>query len=514
MVSSIFISLSPAPRTLPSPMLRSAYNYFFPLLVDPDPKRQRRAIIGLLVIGGLGIGLLVGIVGPTIAVALAIAALGAWLVLRSSLWGLLGIIVVSTLLPFATLPFKIGFTPSFLDLAIFATFGVWALKYALAEETQFTASSIGGIVALFLVMAALTFAIGLQYSRPTSNNIRQFGEMVLSITLFFVVVNVVRERRQLLFLMRSLMLGGAGAAFIGVVFYVIPTTATVWVLDHLARLGYPGGFGALRFVNDDPNGLMRAIGTSIDPNVFGGLLILVGMITLPQLFSERPLFSRRWVGIMLALDILALYLTISRGSMAGFVVGLAVIGVLRYRKLLLLGFIAAAIFFVLPFTQSYVQHLLQGLAGQDRATQMRFGEYKDALTLISRYPVFGVGFTGVPEIDLYIGVSSLYLLMAEEMGLVGLGIFLVTIAFFLNALLQGLRLPIRDAEYDPIILGILGAMVGLLVGGVFDHYLFNLTYPHMTALLWIVVGLGMKAVVLAQETAAQAHTLETEAAGA
>lgn len=482
-------------------MIRSAYNTFLPLLVDPDPKRQRRAILVLLLVGGLGIGLLVGILGPTIAVALAIAAIGAWLVLRSSLWGLLGIILVSTLLPFATLPFKIGFTPSFLDLAIFATFGVWALKYALAEETRFTASSIGGVVALFLIMAAFTFAIGLQYSRPTSNNIRQFGEMVLSITLFFVVINVVRERGQLLFLARSLMLGGAGAALIGIVFYIIPSAATVWVLDHLARLGYPGGFGALRFVNDDPNGMMRAIGTSVDPNVFGGLLILVGVITLPQLFSKRPLFSQRWVATMLALETLALYLTISRGSMVGFAVGLAVIGALRYRKLLLLGFIAAAILFFLPFTQSYVQHLIEGLAGQDRATQMRFGEYKDALTLISHYPVFGVGFTGVPEIDLYIGVSSLYLLMAEEMGLVGLGIFLITMIFFLNALFQGLRLPVRDAEYDAIILGILGAMAGLLVGGIFDHYLFNLTYPHMTALLWIVVGVGMKAVALAQEVA-------------
>ncbi|NOZ48535.1 MAG: O-antigen ligase family protein [Chloroflexi bacterium] len=488
-------------------MLRSATNRFLPLLVHPDPKRQRRAIVALLLAGGLGIGLLVGIAGPTIAVALAVAGLGAWLVLRSPLWGLLGIIGVSTLLPFATLPFKIGFTPSFLDLAIFATFGVWALKYALAKETRFTSSAIGGSILLFLIMAAFTFAIGLQYSRPTSNNIRQFGEMVLSITLFFVVINAVRQRRHLLFLVRSLMLGGAGAALIGIVFYVIPPEATVWILDHLTRLGYPGGFGALRFVNDDPAGLMRAIGTSIDPNVFGGLLILVGVITLPQLFSKRPLFNRRWVVIMLALDTLALYLTISRGSMLGFAVGLIVIGALRYRKLLLLGFVAAAIFFILPFTQNYVHHLVAGLAGQDRATQMRFGEYKDALTLISRYPVFGVGFTGVPEIDLYIGVSSLYLLIAEEMGLVGLGIFLITMVAFINALLTGLRLPLRDAEYDPILLGILGAMAGLLTGGIFDHYLFNLTYPHMTALLWVVVGMGMKTVALAQENVAS--TAET-----
>ena len=129
---------------------------------------------------------------------------------------------------------------------------------------------------------------------------------------------------------------------------------------------------------------------------------------------------------------------------------------------------------------------------------MRFGEYRDALTLISRYPYFGVGFTGVPEIGLYIGVSSLYLLMAEEMGLIGLGIFLVVMALFLLVLLQNERRT-SDPLFTPILTGILGSMIGLLAAGVLDHYLFNLTYPHMTALLWVFVGLGMATVRLSRE---------------
>ena len=256
--------------------------------------------------------------GPAIALAIGIAALAGWLVLRNPLWGLVGVVAVCTLLPFATFPFKIGFTPSFLDAAVFATFVVWVLKYAVREETRFQASNIGGAVILFLAIAAFTFAIGLQNAQPTMNNLRQFMEMVISIALFFVVVNVIRDRQQLMLLARALMLGGACAALFGIMFYVIPQDATVWALDQLARFGYPGGSGALRFVNDDPSGLMRAIGTSVDPNVLGGLMILVGCFTLPQLFSATPLFPRRWVTIILGLDVLCLYLTISRGSMLAF----------------------------------------------------------------------------------------------------------------------------------------------------------------------------------------------------
>ncbi len=480
-------------------MLHTAYLRFHSLLIHPDPRRQRPAILALLLVGGLSVGLLVGLGGPFVAAGLAVVLCAAWLVVRSPLWGLVGIVAISMALPFATLPFKIGFTPSFLDLAIFATFAVWAFKYVTRQESRLEASDIGAIVALFLAIAIITFALGLRYSSPTSNNLRQFLEMVLSITLFFVVINVARTRAQGIFLARAIMIGGAIAAGLGVLFYFIPQPATVWVLDRLARFGYPGGFGALRFVDDDPAGLMRAIGTAVDPNVLGGMMILVGTFTMPQLFIPQPLFPRRWVALMLGLEVACLYLTFSRGSMLGFAIGLVVIGASRYRKLLLVALIGGILLFLLPFTQVYVQRLLEGLAGQDRATQMRFGEYRDALTLIGRYPIFGVGFTGTPEIGLYIGVSSLYLLMAEEMGLVGVAIFLILMLLFLNALIRGLRQR-PDAALEAILLGGLGGAVGLLAAGVLDHYLFNLTYPHMTALLWVFVGLGMAAVAQSQAT--------------
>ena len=69
--------------------------------------------------------------------------------------------------------------------------------------------------------------------------------------------------------------------------------------------------------------------------MLGGFLILVGF-TLPQLVSPRPLFRRSWISPSWG-RVLALYLTYSRGSMAGLVAGLAIIGLLRYRKLLLAG---------------------------------------------------------------------------------------------------------------------------------------------------------------------------------
>jgi O-antigen ligase len=264
----------------------------------------------------------------------------------------------------------------------------------------------------------------------------------------------------------------------------------------LARFNYPGGAGALRYIEDNPENPMRAIGTMVDPNVLGGFLILVTGLTVPQLVSSQPLFRRRWVILFFLLDIIALYLTYSRGSLVGLAAGLLVVGLLRYRKLLLVGIAGVVLLLLLPPAQAYVAHFIEGIQIQDRATLMRLGEYKDAVALIVRYPWFGVGFSGSPDSDLYVGVSNLYLLMAEEMGVLGVAWFLVVMGVFFANLSRTWRKGL-NSRMEALLLGLLAATIGVMVGGLFDHYLFNLVYPHMSTFFWIFVGLGMSVTLVA-----------------
>ena len=138
---------------------------------------------------------------------------------------------------------------------------------------------------------------------------------------------------------------------------------------------------------------------------------------------------------------------------------------------------------------------MAGFAGEDLATQMRFGEYKDALILIGRYPLFGVGFTGTPDIDIYLGVSMLYLIIAENMGIIGLAIFLVIVVGFFVMVLRAWRQGL-DPGLEALLLGYGGAVLGVLVSGVFDHYWFNMTYPHMTVLLWLYIGMATATILV------------------
>ncbi len=478
-------------------MITSAYESLQEWAFSPSRLVRVGVILAAAALGAVFIALFIGIAGPLLALALGVAVIAAAFIIVDSHWGFVGLAGVAFVLPFASMPFSIGFKPTFLDFALAALLFVWVTKIAIGCEQSFTASSMGALVALFMLMALFSFVYGLSHSSVSTYAVRRFAEILLGISLFFVAVNSVREKDELTWVVRWLMLSGWAAASIAVVFYYIPQDWTVFVLNKLVRFDYPGGVGALRWIEDDTSGTMRAIGTAVDPNVLGGMMILVAALLAPQLVTEKPLFARWLVVLMFATDALALYLTYSRSALLGLIAAISYVAVLKYRKLVVAGFIAGLLLLLLPQTQAYVARLMAGFAGQDLATQMRFGEYKDALILVRRYPLFGVGFVGAPDIDIYLGVSMLYLIVAENMGIVGLLFFMAVMISFFVIVLRGWRSGM-DVRIEPIVLGLSSAVFGALVSGIFDHYWFNMVYPHMTVLLWLYIGLAISGVLIQQ----------------
>jgi O-antigen ligase len=471
------------------------------IFVHSDRRFALAAIIAFCVALGLVAGAYVAILSPLYALAGVLAIVGGLLMLRDTQWGLVALICLVCLLPFGALPFKIGFTPTFLDLALVATYFVWIMRIATGKADKFLATALGLPILVFLLLACASFVAGLAHAYLDQYILRHFVEILLSVSLFFVVVNCVRTHEQLRILVLAIVVAGFGAALIGVSLYYIPSAWSIRLLSALGRVGYPTGSGVLRYVEDNPDLALRAISTSTDPNVLGGLLILVTTLTAAQLFARKPLLPKPIIAGMVLVDTLCLYLTYSRGSMAGLLAGLVVLALVKYRKLIPMMAVGAVLLLLLPQTQDYVQHFVEGIQLQDLATLMRLGEYKDALTLIGRHPWIGVGFVGTPEGSLYIGVSNVYLLIAEEMGLIGLGVFLVIVALFFRQVWLAWPQVRRHAGLEAILLGLAAAIVGILVGGLFDHYFFNLSFPHSVAIFWLFLGLAMVAVGLGTENA-------------
>jgi hypothetical protein len=465
-------------------------------LLEGDRRFTLGVIVALSVAVGLVAGAYVAILSPVYAVAGVLAAVAGVLMLRDTQWGFIALVGLVCLLPFGALPFKIGFTPTFLDLALLAIYFVWIMRIAAGKTERFIGSPLGLPVVVFLMLACASFVAGLSHAYLDQYVLRHFVEILLSIALFFAVLNCVRTEQKLRLLTTVLIVAGFGAALIGVVLYFLPSDWSIRLLSALGRVGYPAGPGVLRYVEDDPDLALRAISTSTDPNVLGGLLILITTLTAAQLFAKRPLVPRSAVAAMVLVDALCLYLTFSRGSMFGLAVGLGMLAVLRYRKLIPIMAVAAVLLLLLPQTQGYIEHFVEGVRFQDLATQMRLGEYKDALILISRHPWIGVGFVGTPEGSLYIGVSNVYLLIAEEMGLVGLAVFALILGLFYWQVLRAWPEVRQHSGLEAILLGLTAAVTGILAGGILDHYFFNLNFPHSVSIFWLYLGMAMTTVHL------------------
>jgi len=296
-----------------------------------------------------------------------------------------------------------------------------------------------------------------------------------------------------------ILLCGAAAAAIGIFLWVIPETLAERLLSVLRVVGYPSG-GVLQYIESNPELGQRAIGTSVNPNAFGGLLAIVGALAAPQLAAKRPVFGRRWlwVGSFLAV-VICLILTFSRTAMAGLVVAMLGLALARYRRLLGILLLGAAVIIILPVTQDYALRFVEGAQGADLATQMRFGEYKDALILLARYPVIGVGFAGAPDIDIYLGVSNAYLTIAQEMGFAGLGIFLAALAVLFAWAFDHRRRAYADPELEPLFLGLHSAILAALVVGLGDHYFVNLDFQPAQTIFWMIIGLALAATRLSKD---------------
>jgi O-antigen ligase len=254
----------------------------------------------------------------------------------------------------------------------------------------------------------------------------------------------------------------------------------------------------LRYVEDDPNGLERAIGFGVDPNSFGGMLALVSVLAVVQLVAQRPLLPRWLLGTVVAALVLTLLLTFSRAALFGLVFGVAYMATVRYRKLWWVmigaGLLAGILLFGFGIADDFTERVVEGVQFQDQAQQMRLAEFRNALAIIERYPVFGIGFGQAPDIDLTAGVSSIYLAIAQRMGLVGFIAYLSLIGAWFVFTLRAM--PHLDEERVSWLLGCQAGVIAALAVGLADHYFFNIEFSHMVALFWGTIGLGTATVAV------------------
>lgn len=460
------------------------------------------------VVLGLSIGVLGGVfslmlvtLGPVITLGAFGGAFAALFVLADLRVALVGVVATMIMLPFGTFPVRIGLTPTLLDLALVAFVFVYLMQWVFRQRHNIQLTPVHALVLCYLMWLIFAFAMGLRYGSPTTTTLRQFAETLLSIGMVFILVDILRDPQMLRRLVLLIMLLVGLQAGLAIVLFIMPDLLAERLLVALSRIGYPDG-GVIRYIESNPALGERAIGTWVDPNALGGLLAVGAGMIAPQVFARRPVLRYRWLTFgILGMVGFALILTSSRASFLAMAAAFTVIAFVRYRRFIpLLAFGGVGLLF-LPQTQNYIDRLLQAFQGADLATQMRIGEWTDSLNLISQYPVFGIGFTGTPTNDLYTDVANMYLIMANQIGITGVIIFLIAMAGVFLYGWQAWQYAQDDAELDSIHLGYHVALLAALVNAVADLYFFRLDFQSSITWFWIIVALALASSRLVLQTA-------------
>ena len=457
-------------------------------------RRVYGVLVGLL-IGGVagGIGLAVAYIGPVVTAAGLVGLLGGLYVLTDVRAALYGTLITMMVLPFGTAPFKVVLTPTLLDITLGAFVLIYVLQWVTGQRGTLQGSPVHVLLTIYAAYFVFAFVLGMRYGAPTNNILRQFAETLLAIGLVYILVDVIRDAATLrrLVLLIILLVGAQAAG--AIVLWALPDAFGERQLVRLARIGYPDG-GVIRYVEDNRALAERAIGTWVDPNVLGGALAIFASMITPQIFAKRPVLKWRWLTLAVwGLVVVAMLLTFSRAAMVGFVAGLMLIALLRYRVLFWMMGAGLVMVLFLPQTQFYIERFLTAFAGRnaDPAVLMRFGEYSDSIRLIQQYPFFGVGFTGTPSRNLYTSVASMYLIIANTIGLIGLGLFLAVMA---GVFVYGWRAWQRakgDEALSSILLGYHAGLLTVLVTSIADMYFYRLDFQAPITLFWLTVALSL-----------------------
>lgn len=201
---------------------------------------------------------------------------------------------------------------------------------------------------------------------------------------------------------------------------------------------------------------------------------------------------------------IGVYLTLSRGAGIGLFISVIFLSLVRRNKFITLALIL--LLFVYPFVMpKNIKDWAKSVNYNPvimLTDAVRVGIYRNTIYMISQHPFVGVGINTFsrnyskyrtaaveatnPTADGYYGHNN-FLHMAGEMGLLGLGVFLV----FLFVTLKSIWLSFKKFA-DPFLkacaISIFAAILAYLINGLTETSLY---YSRIVMIFWFLVGAGL-----------------------
>lgn len=340
--------------------------------------------------------------------------------------------------------------------------------------------------------------VGVLESSSRRVSLRYFTYFATAILLALAVMSTVSRVSQL---KRIAAFGAAGLPFV-----------TLYGLYQRVVLGLENTSST---VDMDLNGEMpgRIYSFFDNPNTCAQVLVMLLGLTLGLLFASKTVRGKLAAAAALACGLAGILMTYSRASWVGLAAAVFLFILLAERRLipvLILGAVA-----LLPFLPASIYNrILTIFDPSDSSTSSRFPIYQVGVKIWKLSPITGVGLGSELSASLahnsgwyhqlfkFPHYHNIYLQLAVETGLLGVVSY---VAGFLAACKQALRaiaVPGCDKQVRYMAAGCFSGLAGIMVCGLADYFWH---YPRVMAIFWLIFGMMLCAVRLAQPEPAPAE---------
>ncbi|MBF6619496.1 MAG: O-antigen ligase family protein [Patulibacter sp.] len=332
-----------------------------------------------------------------------------------------------------------------------------------------------GFADVALLLFVVLYAVQSAWSIDQGQAVEQVAFFYVPFSLLYVVLRTIRWTPQL------------AARCLGVAVGVALVLAAVGFYEYATRHVL---LNPRIIASNQIEDAFRVNSLFFDPNIYGRFLILVVLGVAARMLWARDNRTVLITALVLVVLWAALVLTYSQTSFVSLLVGLAILGGLRFGPwkafgtVLAIGAVAAALLFAAPSALN-----IDGFDGDslDDATSGRVALTNGGIRLFANEPVLGVGSGAFAreyrraehagQSDAVAASHTIPITIAAEQGLVGLIAYLVLLVAVLRRLL-------RDAEDCPARAAIAAMVIALVVHTM--GYAAFLEDP----VLWVLLAVG------------------------
>jgi len=258
------------------------------------------------------------------------------------------------------------------------------------------------------------------------------------------------------------------------------------------------------------NSLQGAIGLARATASFPGCNAMgIYLTALTPLIAGLALFSSQvknkiFFSLAALIGSVGVYLSLSRGAGLGLFVGIIFLCIVKKSKLIIasLVLLLVAYSFVMPKNIKEWAKSVNFNPMILLTCQTRISIYQNTMNMISQHPFIGVGVNtfsknygkykradveAVTKTPDTIYAHNSFLQMAGEMGLLGLGVFLVFLFFVFKSAWQGFK-----KNTDPFLkafsISVFASIFAYLINGLTETSLYH---SRLVIIFWFLIGLGL-----------------------